>query len=156
MGCQQQLQDHPPVLQQLGGVGADLHAVPGLHGAGRIQLAGLYVLHHAHTAGAVDRQLGIAAEGGDVDTGLADHRQHVFLPVERHPLAVNDHNTLGHGLVLLNGVDGAERAGTPAGAAVDTLLVVDDVRHTRLAADGLHGTVPRTLAAALAQIGLDL
>ena len=100
VGGQHQLQDHPPVLQEPGGVGADHHAVPGLHGAGGVDLAPL-VLHHAHPAGAVNRQFRIVAEGRHVDAGLPDHSQDVFLPVEGHPLAVDVHNSLCHGSPLL-------------------------------------------------------
>ena len=132
MGRQQQLQYHPPVPQQPGGVGPDLHAVPGLHGAGGVDLPGLYVLHDAHTARAVNGQVGVIAERGDVDTRLADDRQHVALAVKGHPLPVDDHNSLCHGSLLLNGVDRAEGARAPASAAVDALLVVNDVGHTGL------------------------
>ena len=97
VGGEHQLQDHPPVLEELGGVGADAHPVPGLHGAGGVDLAPL-VLHHAHAARAVDRQLRIVAEGGHLDAGLPDHRQNVFLPVEGDALAVDIHDSLCHGL----------------------------------------------------------
>ena len=97
VGGQHQLQDHPPVPQQPGGVGADLQPVPRLHGAGGVDLAGFHVFHDAHAARAVDRKLGIVAEGGHVDARLADHGEDVLLPVERHPLAVYDHDSLGHG-----------------------------------------------------------
>ena len=100
VGGQQQLQDHPAVLQKPGGIGADPHAVPGLHGAGGVDLAPL-VLHHAHPAGAEGGQLGIVAEGGHVDACLANDRQNVFLPVERHPLAVDIHDSLCHRSALL-------------------------------------------------------
>ena len=92
---QQQFQDHPAVLQQPGGVGADGQPIPGLHRAGGLDLAPL-VLHHAHPAGPVDGQVGVIAEGGHLDAGLADDRQHVGLPVEGDPLAVDVHDSLCH------------------------------------------------------------
>ena len=111
---------------------------------------------NTHAARAVNGKLRIVAECGDVDTRLADDRQHIAFPVKRHPLPVDDHNSLSHGSLLLYGVDSAEGTRAPACAAMDALLVVDGIRHAGLAGDGLHGTVLGALAAALTQIRLDL
>src|SRR5574344_365139 len=59
-------------------------------------------------------------------------------------------------VLLFNGVDRAERAGAPAGTAVDALARVDRMRHADLAGDRLHRAVLLALTAAAAQLGIDL
>ena len=78
VGGQQQLDDELAVLAQALGVGVDDHAVPGLLGAGG-EAAAAVVLDGAQTAGAEDGELGLVAQGGDLDTGLADDGQQIFL-----------------------------------------------------------------------------
>ena len=75
---QQQLQHHLADVQQPRGVGLDLHAV-GRRRRARAEHAAALVLDHAHPAGAVDAQLGVVAEGGQIDAGLAHHLQQVAL-----------------------------------------------------------------------------
>ena len=44
----------------------------------------------------------------------------------------------------------------PARAALDAFFRIDDVGHPDLAGDGLHRALPHTLAAALAQLRIDV
>jgi len=155
MRGEQQLEDDAAVLQKPRAVRADAHTVARFHRAGCVDLAGLFILHHAHTARAVNGKVGVIAECRHFDAGLADHGEHVLFAVEADALSVNDHHSLCHGSILLNGVDRAERARAPARTAVDALFVVDRVRHTDLAGNGLHRAVALALAAALAQLRLD-
>ena len=66
---EQQLVHGFACLADAGRVGLDYHAVPGLHHAGRLQVAGRrgYLLHHADAAGAVFVDAGQVAQARDVD-----------------------------------------------------------------------------------------
>jgi hypothetical protein len=65
----------------------------GGHRAGALDAAAFDV-HQAQPAGAVDAQLRVVAEGGQVDAGLADDLEQVALAVERHPPAVDGDEVL--------------------------------------------------------------
>ena len=77
----QQLKDHLAVFAQALRVGADLH--PSLRGRGACSFkAAPLVFHHAHAACAIDRKLGMIAEGGHLHADLADQLQQVLFPVD--------------------------------------------------------------------------
>ena len=90
VGGQQKLQDHFPVVVQLGRIGADHHFILGRCGAGGDDIS-LVVLHHAHAAGAVNGKIRIVAEGGDVDPDVPDHLKDIFFVCELCAESVYDH-----------------------------------------------------------------
>ena len=92
---EQKLDDHPAVFEQPGGVRLDGEPVARLHGAGGVDAAPI-VLHNAHTARAVNGEIGVVAQRRHVDARLADNGENVFLPVERDALAVDIHDSLCH------------------------------------------------------------
>ena len=95
MRGEQKLDDHPAVFEQPGGVRLDGEPVARLHGAGGVDAAPV-VLHDAHTARAVNGEIGVIAQRRHVDARLADNGENVFLPVERDALAVDIHDSLCH------------------------------------------------------------
>ena len=90
MGSQKQFQNHPPVVLKAGGIGPNDHPILGRGGAGGDQVAAL-ILHHAHPAGAIDGQIGIITEGGNMDSYAVDDLEDVFFLVKVCPYAVNYH-----------------------------------------------------------------
>ena len=92
---EQKLDDHPAVFEQTRRVGLDGEPVARLHGAGGVDAA-LIVLDDAHTARAVNGEIGVVAQRRHVDARLADDGENVFLPVERDALAVDIHDSLCH------------------------------------------------------------
>lgn len=90
VGGEQQLQDHAAVLVELRGMGADAHTMLGRGGAGSHHAAPL-VLHHAHPARAVDGEVGIIAEGGQLDSRLAHQSENIGFLVKFYPDPVNKH-----------------------------------------------------------------
>ena len=169
---QDQLQGDLPHLADLFGVGADLQA--------RLRRrrttghdAASFDVHQAQPAGAVDAQLRMVAEGGDVDAGLAGHVQEIALAVDGHRDVVDREGRFGfhriwswfgdrrrvnwHALAFTSHAhDRVELAGRGAGAALDALFGVDVVRLLALAVDGAHRALPAADRAALAQVGKDL
>ena len=93
---EQQLDDHAAVLEQPRRVGADVQLVFRRHGAGRVDLSGALLLDHAHTARAVNGQIGMEAEVGDLNAGLAADLEHVGFVVIFHADVVHVHNALRH------------------------------------------------------------
>ena len=91
----QKLDDHPAVFEQPGSVRLDGEPVARLHGAGGVDAAPV-VLHDAHTARAVNGEIGVVAQRRHIDARLADNGENVFLPVERDALAVDIHDSLCH------------------------------------------------------------
>ena len=96
MRGEQQLDDHAAVLEQPRRVGADVQLVFRRHGAGRVDLSGALLLDHAHTARAVNGQIGMEAEVGNLNAGLAADLEHVGFVVIFHADVVHVHNALRH------------------------------------------------------------
>ena len=96
MRGEQQLDDHTAVLEQTRRVGADMQAVPWLHGAGSLDLAGAFLLDHAHTARAVNRQVGVEAEVGDLHARFAADLQYIRFFVVFHADIIHIHDVLSH------------------------------------------------------------
>ena len=87
---QEQLQNILAVFPQAGRVGDHAHPRPGRRGAGGVHIAPL-VLHHAHPAGAIDRELGIIAEGWHIDPRLAHELEDVLFPFDGDGDLVDEH-----------------------------------------------------------------
>ena len=151
MVCKQQLDDILAILAEPFGVCINLHAGTGLCGTCSIKTAAL-VFKHAHTACAVDGQLGVVAKCGHVDARLADNFKDVLLAVKLNGDVVNIHKFLFHCLFL---PDCVERAGGDTCAAAETLCKVNMERALKLAADRACGALPCALGAAFADCGID-
>ena len=67
-----------------------------LHRAARVDLTGLFIFHHAHTARAINGKVGVIAECRHFNTGLANDGKHILFAVEVDALTVNDHHTFCH------------------------------------------------------------
>ena len=92
VGGQQQLQNQLAVALDAAGVGENHHAVPGLLGAGGKGPAAV-ILHGTQTAGAEGGNLGVIAQGGDIDTGVPNNAQHIFFIGKLDFPSVNGHSS---------------------------------------------------------------
>ena len=148
----------------------DLHAFDGLGRAcaeelrARHELAGLgaarnELTHHADAAACAGLEIRMVAEGGDLDVrGLGGHEE-VGALRDFHRYAVYfkfDHfHCLRFLSLCLAVADCAELAGGLAGAALDALLGVDDVRLLELARDRPDRALAGAERAALALVGIN-
>ena len=58
------------------------------------------ILHHAHPAGAVDGQLGVVAEGGHINAGLAHQLQNILFALDGDRDLVDEHIiVVQHGII---------------------------------------------------------
>ena len=92
VGREHQLQDHAAVFEQTRGVRADAQAVFRLGRARGRDLAGVKVFDHAHTARAINGEIGMEAEVRHLYACLAAHIQHRRFLVKFHADVVHVHD----------------------------------------------------------------
>jgi hypothetical protein len=92
---EKKLEDHFPMFTKPRSVCKDLHAGFRRSGAGSMD-ASPFILYHTDTAGAVNGQLRMVAEGGEVNSGFADYLQDIGFPLKRDGHFVYKHKFTLH------------------------------------------------------------
>ena len=168
--CENELENRAADLDDVRIVRDDLHAF-GRFGAARaeklrarLELAGLRtardeLANHADAAACAGLEIRMVAEGGDLDVGSLCRHEQVGALRDFHRDAVDfefDHfHCLKFLSLCLAVADCAELAGSLAGAALDALLGVDDVRLLEFARDRSNRTLAGAERAPLALVGVD-
>ena len=96
---QQQFNGQLAAFPQFGGVGFHLHAGTRWYGATGLDAHALDV-HNAESAGAIDAQIRVVAEGGHIDARAANQLQQVAVIFDGDGTAINEYVVVGHDYVL--------------------------------------------------------